>query len=264
MDPFTVTQPLDDIYHIRDAAGVCFTLVLGERDSLLFDTGVGLYDVAACIAPYVRGRLRVVLSHAHYDHACGQQYFSEAFVHPADLKRCKQCVGSKHRGVILNKLRKRGLVSADYPAERFLCGTPETIRPLTEFTIDLGGLEVRFLPAPGHTAGSIVAHIPHRRLLLTGDSWNPHTWLFFPESKPLSVYTQTMKSLYGLEADYVLRPHDIAICTMDRLRNYIDGLNERTFAAAQPCSVPPYTRFPTYCCYPEPDSRLVFNGDKRG
>jgi hypothetical protein len=73
-----------------------------------------------------------------------------------------------------------------------------------------------------------------------------------------------MKSPNGLEAVYVLRPHDITICTMERLRNYIDWLIGQTFAAAQPCSVLPYTRFPIYCCYPVPDSTLVFNGDKHG
>ena len=74
------------VFHIQDVTGVCFTLVTGERDSLLWDTGVGLYDVAACIAPYVRGKLHVVLSHGHYDHACGQHYFSESFVHPYDCR----------------------------------------------------------------------------------------------------------------------------------------------------------------------------------
>jgi len=264
MNPFTVTQPLPDVFHIQDAANVCFTLIRGEQDTLLWDTGVGLYDVAECVTPYVRGRLHVVLSHAHYDHACGQHYFSESFVHPIDLNRCRRCVDRKHRTMILNRIHKRGLVGADYPAERFLSGTPETVKPLQDMTLDLGNLEIRFLLTPGHTPGSIVAYLPQRRLLLTGDMWNPHTWLFFTESKPLAVYVKSMKELYDLNAEHVLRPHDLVLNTMDNLRAYIDGLNEETFAKAQPCPIPPYTRFNTWCCYPEPNSKLVFNADKRG
>jgi glyoxylase-like metal-dependent hydrolase (beta-lactamase superfamily II) len=263
MNPFTITQPLPDIFHVQDATNVCFTLIRGERDTLLWDTGVGLYDVAECVAPYVRGKLHVVLSHAHYDHVCGQHYFPESFVHPVDFKRCQRCVGRQNRTGILKRIRERGLVEDQYPAERFMNGTPETVKPLPDMTLHLGNLEVRFLLTPGHTPGSIVAYLPQRKLLLTGDMWNPHTWLFFPESRPLSVYVKAMKGLYDLDVVHVLRPHDPALDTMDRLRAYIDGLNERTFAAAQPCPIPPYTRFNTWCCYPEPNSKLVFNADKR-
>ena len=262
MNPFTVTQPLPDVFHIQDAASVCFTLVRGERDSLLFDTGVGLYDVAECIGPYIRGQLHVVLSHGHYDHACGQQYFGESLVHPADLALCRRCVSQKSRTAILKRLRKRGLADETYPVERFVSGTPETVLPLLEYTMDLGDLEVQFLPAPGHTAGSIVAYIPQYQLLLSGDSWNPQTWLFFRECKPLSVYVQTMKAFLNLKASHVLRPHALALDTMERLRLYIDGLNDQTFASAQPCIVPPYTKYKTYQCFPEPDSVLIFDKDK--
>jgi glyoxylase-like metal-dependent hydrolase (beta-lactamase superfamily II) len=263
MDPFTVTQPLPNVYHIRDISNVCFTLVLGERNSLLWDTGAGLYDVSACVAPYVRGWLRVVLSHGHYDHACGQHYFRESFIHPDDLRLCRRCVGRANRTQVLKRIRQRVTLQDGYDAERFLSGTPETVKPLQDFTMDLGDLEVQFMQTPGHTAGSMVAWVPARKLLLTGDMWNPHTWLFFRESQSLSAYTQTMRRLRDLQAEHVMCSHDQSLNRMDRLRAFIDGLNERTFAAAEPCVIPPYTHIHTYRCHPEPDSTLVFNGDKR-
>ena len=97
MQLFTVTQPLTDVWHIQDVGQVCFTLIRGEQDTLLFDTGMGFYDVSAFVAPYVRGKLHVVLSHAHYDHACGQHYFSESLVHPDDLQLCRNTVGRDQR-----------------------------------------------------------------------------------------------------------------------------------------------------------------------
>ncbi|MBN1777459.1 MAG: MBL fold metallo-hydrolase [Clostridiales bacterium] len=263
MNHFTVTQPLPDVWHIQDVGQVCFTLIRGEKDTLLFDTGMGFYDVASCVAPYVRGKLHVVFSHAHYDHTCGQHYFAESFVHPDDLNRCRKTVDRRHRALTLKRARARGILEDAYPAEQFVNGTPETVKPLTEMSIDLGGLEVRFLLSPGHTKGSIVAYIEKKSLLLTGDTWNPHTWLFFPECQPLAVYTRTVRHLRNLQAEHVLRSHDASMVSMEQFRAYADGLSEETFSQAEPCPVPPYTHIHTYCCYPEPESKLVFNGDKR-
>jgi glyoxylase-like metal-dependent hydrolase (beta-lactamase superfamily II) len=263
MNPFTVTQPLPDVFHIQDSAQVCFTLIRGERDTLLWDTGVGLYDVAECVAPYIRGKLYVVLSHAHYDHAYGQHYFAESFVHPIDLKRCKRCVDRRYRTEMLKRFEARGWIDEAYPKEQFLSGTPETVQALPFEALNLGNLEVNFLRSPGHTSGSIVAYIPKMRLLLTGDSWNPQTWIFFPESRPLTVYVNTMRKLAKLDAEHVLCPHALPPRTMQQLRAYVNGLNVQTFAAAQSCTIPPYTQINTWCCYPEPESKLGFNTDRR-
>ena len=263
MNTFTITQPLPDVFHIQDSGQFCFTLICGSKSTLLFDTGIGLNNVAECVAPYVRGRLHVVLSHAHYDHACGQHYFPETLVHPDDLKACRRIVSRKSRTAILNRVQSRGLVPEGYPAEQFISGTPQTIKPLTEFTLDLGDLKVQFLHSPGHTAGSIVAWIEQRSLLLSGDTWNPTTWLFFPESMSLAKYTQTVRGLHDLPAEHVLRSHDLPMVPMRQFRDYADGLNEHTFAQAEPCPTPPYTNIRTFCCNPEPGSKLVFNDDKR-
>ncbi|HRX09749.1 MAG TPA: MBL fold metallo-hydrolase, partial [Candidatus Limiplasma sp.] len=236
---FTVTEPMADVFHIQDAGQVCFTLIRGAQDTLLWDTGMGFYDVAACIAPYIRGKLHVVLSHAHYDHACGQHYFAQSLVHPVDLKRCRKTVSRESRASILKRMSARGILEDGYDTEQFLSGTPETVQALESMSLDLGGLEVQFIPAPGHTAGSIVAYIESKKLLLTGDTWNPHTWLFFPESQSLKVYTKTAQSLRDLPAKHVLRSHDLSMVSMDQLQRYIDGLAADTFASAQPCPVPP-------------------------
>ncbi|MBE0601177.1 MAG: MBL fold metallo-hydrolase [Firmicutes bacterium] len=263
MQHFTVTNPLADVFHIQDAGQVCFTLLRGSRETLLWDTGMGFYNVAECIAPYVRGKLHVVLSHAHYDHACGQHYFEESFVHPVDLERCRKTVGHASRAAILHRMRVRGILEDNYNAENYVNGTPNSVKPLDAMAMDLGGLSVRFILAPGHTKGSIVAWIEEKKLLLTGDTWNPHTWLFFPESMPLAAYAHTVKEISALPAAFVLRPHDIAMVPMQKFRDYANGLHEDTFAKAEPCPIPPYMDIHTYCCYPEKDSKLVFNGDKR-
>ena len=45
-----------------------------------------------------------------------------------------------------------------------------------------GSFGILAVQVPGHTPGSIMAFIPEYGLLLTGDDWNPCTWMWFPES----------------------------------------------------------------------------------
>ena len=149
MSHFTITEPLADVFHIQDAGQVCFTLIRGSQDTLLWDTGMGFYDVAECIAPYVRGKLHVVLSHAHYDHACGQHYFAQSLVHPIDLKRCRKTVGREIPGLD-SQAYERAWYSGKWLryAERYLSGTPETIQPLQTMSLDLGSLKRSVHPHP--------------------------------------------------------------------------------------------------------------------
>lgn len=260
---FERMEALPGVTHIRDCMGVCCTLVTGETGTLLWDTGYGLYDLAAFIAPYVRGELRVVLSHAHHDHACGHQWFDGVRIHPDDLPLCKKYTGPAFRERLLQGARARGLVDEAFDERRFMAADPAAILPLEDMAYDLGGLTVRFVHVPGHTPGSLAAYIPQRGLLLTADSWNPTTWLFFPDSLSLKTYTTAIRALRELEAEHVLCSHDFTLHGMERLRAYIDGLNPDTFAKAAPVSVSPYTDIHTFACHPEPGTTLVFNGDKR-
>lgn len=260
---FELMEILPGIYRIRDCMGVCCALAVGEADSLLWDTGYGLYDLATFIAPYVRGTLRVILSHAHRDHACGCRWFPSVEIHPDDLALCRTYTGRAHRRIVLQTARDRGLIDPEFDEKRYLSAGSGGVRPLSDPQIELGGLTVRFYGVSGHTPGSLAAYLPQRRLLLTADSWNPTTWLFFPESLPLETYAANLRALRDLGAEHVLCSHDASLHRMDRLRAYIDGLNADTFAGARPVSVPPYTRISTFACHPEPGSVLVFNGDKR-
>ena len=263
MNHFEVTQPLPNVFHIQDAGGVCFTLLRGETDTLLWDTGMGFFDVAACIAPYVRGKLHVVLSHGHYDHVCGQHYFANCYVHSDDLQLAKRSSSVKVRKYTLERMKARGVIPKTYPDTQFIPGTPNSILSLPFPSLALGNLTVEFLHTPGHTIGSMVAYVPQLQLILTGDMWNPTTWLFFPESQPLSVYSKTMQQLLSLDAVHVLCAHALPLTGIDRLHAYIHGLNAEIFTAAEPCSIPPYTNINTCCVHPEPESTLVFNDDKR-
>jgi len=68
---FTILNPFPRVYHIRDGLDAHMTLLVGDREALLFDTGYGLADLLQAVRAITPLPLNAVLSHGHYDHANG-------------------------------------------------------------------------------------------------------------------------------------------------------------------------------------------------
>jgi glyoxylase-like metal-dependent hydrolase (beta-lactamase superfamily II) len=133
---------------------------------------------------------------------------------------------------------------------------------------DLGGLEVLALRVPGHTAGSLVLFIPSLRLLLTGDDWNPCTWMWFPCSLPARQWRDTMlKLIFQVEKEAdgeiisVLCSHQAAPRKGKELKAFLAYMtDERLLAApAVDMGAPINTHQVTV---PEKGWILLFDADK--
>jgi glyoxylase-like metal-dependent hydrolase (beta-lactamase superfamily II) len=105
----------------------------------------------------------------------------------------------------------------------------------------------------------LILYLPAYKLLLSGDNWNPTTWLFFPEALPVRRYAENMRKLLALDFEHVLCSHSPALTQGARLRNYINGLTEQTFAKAVKTETP-YPEVYTLLCHPEPETHFVFRG----
>ncbi len=100
--------------------------------------------------------------------------------------------------------------------------------------------------------------MPERRLLLPGDSWNPQTWVFFPESLDVRTYAQSFRSLMDLPFQTALAPHADAPVSRDFLLSFADGLNETGFAGAKPMKIKGHEQIPVKAFEPSPGALLVF------
>lgn len=197
---FTVNPVFPGITHITDAMGVSFTLIKGEDRAILFDTGYGTEDVSAFVRGLTNKPAEVILSHGHHDHVLGARWFEEARILREDLEEYALRTSETQRRSVMNQAREKGIpVPEDY-----LTAPGPRICPLElkgkagAFSFgetDLGSCRVLLFHVPGHTAGSLMLFIPDRSLLLTGDNWNPCTWLWFPCSKPAPVWRDNMLAL---------------------------------------------------------------------
>lgn len=228
MSIFHANEVLPGVYHIQDPMGVCMTLLAGSRKALLVDTGYGLEDVQAFVRTLTDLHVQVVLTHAHHDHAAGAVWFDRVFLCEADLPHYALYTDQAHRERVQQQAQSNGVAApegyASMPAAEAL--------PLESCTIDLGGMTARILPCPGHTPGSCVIEVPERKLLLTGDNWNPCTWAFFPETPGVSALKKNMQPVLALPFEHVLCSHQPHLYPREKIDFFYQSITDEALAAA--------------------------------
>lgn len=197
---FTSIHPFPGVTHITDLMGVSFTLIEGTENALLFDAGYGLENVQSYVRSVTDKPVKVLLSHGHHDHVLGARWFSETYLCAEDMEEFLIRTGSDQRSKVIKQAESQSIpVPADYLDSEIPQPWPVLFTNKTghfdSLTEQLGNLEIQVIRVPGHTSGSIVLYIPEYRLLLTGDDWNPCTWMWFPCSLPATVWRENMLSL---------------------------------------------------------------------
>ena len=271
---FRTCSPAPGVTHITDAMGVSFTLIEGNDSALLFDAGYGLEDVASFVRTLTEKPVELILSHGHHDHVLGARWFSRCRMDEADLEEYRLRTDIPQRRAVLGQAAGNGLSAP----ENFLDAPvpePEGIPytdTLGEFAccgFDLGNREVWLIRVPGHTAGSVVLYVPEYRLLLTGDDWNPCTWMWFPCSLPvrrwhanMSMLVALLEKAAGQEIRQILCSHQSAPREGAELKSFLSYMTEERLRAAPPVNMqsPINTHQVTE---PEKGWVLLFDADKK-
>lgn len=257
---FWYREVLPDVYHIEDSMGVCMTLLSGRKKAVLVDAGYGLEDIAGFAATLTDKPIRLILTHGHYDHILGAGWFPEAAVFAEDEELMLEHSADFWKNRVLEEAARKG-IRADEKA--FLSRSLPVRKHLEEGLIDLGDVSVQVIHCPGHTEGSAVFYIPEHALLLTGDDWNPCTWLFFPEALPVRDYRRNLQSLLKLPFRYVLCPHRRELYERSMLEDFAVGLTDEKLLAAVPVDTGSWMGVRTVQAEPAPDQCLVFDAEKR-
>jgi glyoxylase-like metal-dependent hydrolase (beta-lactamase superfamily II) len=174
-------------------------LILGDKQALLFDTGMGIGDIRKVTSELTSLPVIVLNSHTHHDHVGGNWQFNTVSGMNTDFTR-QNARGSREDA---QREIAPGEICGELPAG-FNPKTYET-RPwhIQSYrhdgeVIDLGGRALEIIATPGHTPDAISLLDRAHGLLFTGDTWYPGTiWLFDPATD-LDAYLASVSRLAAL------------------------------------------------------------------
>jgi glyoxylase-like metal-dependent hydrolase (beta-lactamase superfamily II) len=215
------------IYEPHQAEEIISYLILGTKQAVLFDTGMGISSISKVTKQLTAKPVVVLNSHTHNDHVGGNWEFPYVFAMDTDFTR-KNSLGSR----------------ADAQAEIApgqICGKlPSGFNPKTYetrrwkifhfvhdgFKINLGGRTVEIVATPGHTPDSIALVDRANGLLFTGDTYYPAPiWLYRPETD-MDAYVASVKRLAALapKVKMVLGAHNIPVADPGVLPKLVDAI----------------------------------------
>jgi glyoxylase-like metal-dependent hydrolase (beta-lactamase superfamily II) len=202
------------IYEPHQSEEVISYLIVGTKQALLFDTGMGIANIHKIVSRLTSRPVVVLNSHTHDDHVGGNWQFN--FVYGMDTAFTRE--NAKGSTADAQAEIAPGEICGDLP-KGF---DPKAFRTKPwhvsffihdGFKINLGGRAVEVIATPGHTPDAIALIDRGNKLLFTGDTYYPAPiWLFRPETD-LAAYEKSIARLAALapEVKTVLGAHNIPV-----------------------------------------------------
>ncbi|HYL69406.1 MAG TPA: MBL fold metallo-hydrolase [Candidatus Limnocylindria bacterium] len=224
---YKVSPGVFAIYEPHQAEEVISYLIVGHKQALLFDTGMGIANIRNVVSRLTSRPVVVLNSHTHNDHVGGNWQFTFVYGMDTDFTRT-------------NAKGSREDAQAEITPDQ-LCGDlPKGFNPKTYatkpwhislfvhdgFKINLGARTVEILSVPGHTPDAIALIDRENGLLFTGDTYYPAPiWLYRPETD-LDAYVASVKRLAALapQIKLVLGAHNIPVAQPDVLPKLVDAI----------------------------------------
>ena len=215
------------IYEPHQAEETISYLIVGTKQALLFDTGMGIGNIQKITAQLTKKFLVVVNSHTHNDHVGGNSEFTFIYGMDTDFTR-KNAKGSRvdaqaeiAAGQICGNLppgfNPKTYVTKPWKISRFVHDG---------FTINLGGRKLEIIATPGHTPDAIALIDRGNGLLFTGDTYYPAPiWLYRPETD-MDAYVASAKKLAALapQVKLVLGAHNVPVAQPDVLPRLVEAI----------------------------------------
>jgi glyoxylase-like metal-dependent hydrolase (beta-lactamase superfamily II) len=215
------------IYEPHQAEEVISYLIVGTKQAVLFDTGMGIGDIRRVAARLTSRPVVVLNSHTHNDHVGGNWQF--AFVYGMDTEFTRT-----------NAKGSREDAQAEIAPDQICGALPKNFNPKTYatkpwkiwhaihdgFTVNLGGRKLEVISTPGHTPDAICLLDRANGLLFTGDTYYPAPiWLYRPETD-LDAYVSSVKRIAALapELKLVLGAHNVPVAQPEMLPKLADAI----------------------------------------
>jgi glyoxylase-like metal-dependent hydrolase (beta-lactamase superfamily II) len=184
---YRVEELQKGLWAIDDEKDDSMYLVEGTQKSLLIDTCMVDGPLTLLLRQLTSKPVELALTHAHIDHMYHAPEFETVYLHQADIDDWHAPWGRFSvwaDAPVLHVKRKH------YDVKHY--------RPLKDGDLlDLGGVQLRVLPAPGHTPGSIILIDDVHRVLFLGDAVGSGAGalMALPECLTISRYRDELDNL---------------------------------------------------------------------
>ncbi|HXL21413.1 MAG TPA: MBL fold metallo-hydrolase, partial [Candidatus Dormibacteraeota bacterium] len=173
---YKVAPSVFAIYEPHQSEEVISYLIVGHKQALLFDTGMGIADIRKIVSRLTSRPVVVLNSHTHDDHVGGNWQFDFVYGMDTDFTRANakgstaDAQAEVAPGEICGDLPKgfdpKTYRTKPWKISRFIQGG---------FKINLGGRTLEIISTPGHTPDAISLLDRANGLLFTGDTYYPGT-----------------------------------------------------------------------------------------
>jgi glyoxylase-like metal-dependent hydrolase (beta-lactamase superfamily II) len=202
------------IYEPHQSEETIAYLIMGTKQAVLFDTGMGIGNIHALVTRLTSRPIVVLNSHTHNDHIGGNWQFPYVFAMDTAFTRAN----TKGERVDAQAEIGPGQICGDLPKNfdpKTYATKPWHVSiPVHDgFKVNLGGRTLEIIGTPGHTPDAICLLDRENGLLFTGDTYYPAPiWLFRPETD-LDAYVASAKKIAALvpEIKLVLGAHNVPI-----------------------------------------------------
>lgn len=204
----------------------CYVLATGAgRECVVIDPGIGVAEqVGKVLAEHALEPVAVLVTHGHLDHTHGLSELPDVpvYLHERDAYRLDDPLGSLGPQL-----------SAQFAQFGAGWTPPGDVRPFAgaETELDLAGLGLHAVHAPGHTEGSTLYHAPADGVVFTGDvlfaGTVGRTDLPGGDDAPMRATLTRLASDDELPGPTIVRPGHGPASTLDRERAsnpYLRGL----------------------------------------
>ena len=202
------------IYEPHQAEETIAYLILGNKQAVLFDTGMGISDIRKVAGELSKLPVIVLNSHTHNDHVGGNWQFETIYAMDTDFTRANAKGSRDDAQREIGPGMFCGLVPKGFDRKFYVTRAWKISRFLHDGAIiDLGGRTLQVLATPGHTPDAISLLDRANGLLFTGDTYYPAPiWLYRPETD-LDAYVFSVKRLAALapQLKLVLGAHNIPV-----------------------------------------------------
>ena len=202
------------LYEPHQAEETISYLIVGTKQALLFDTGMGIGNIKAVVARLTSRPIVVLNSHTHDDHVGGNWQFPFIYGMDTAFTRANAKGSRKDAQAEITKDQLCGTLPKGFdPAKYSTKPWKISLFVHNGFKVNLGGRTIEIISTPGHTPDSISLIDRANGLLFTGDTFYPgEIWLYRPETD-LPEYLASVRKLAAMapQIKLALGAHNVPV-----------------------------------------------------